>query len=317
MAKNVVGEHEIKKFWNDLSNYQMIGEHAARDWGSMAEDWNKFVAEREKSNGNNVIKYYRKHPHMLEAFFLSGGKNLNIKATLQPHLSSIESLMREHRNPVDAPITAVSAPCPPATHGPNSSDVDNRDLRNMVPVVPLQMSSTSTLTSQISGPLLIPGQIEQSVANNSLKKRTLERAPQLCSLCGHYRLHNKTHNDKHNGICTVPKELYSSDTSLNSWCPCLECTIGAESVGYSKPIFNEKEKRSWKTCIKCGHYKDYGSYQDKHLNNRCDVPEETEVNNRIRYHGYCACESCMAAAALEGQEKPGKLRKAYKKNINT
>lgn len=90
MAKKIAGAHEIKKFWDEHNEYRSIGEHGVRDWSLMAEAWNTFVAKREKASQNDVIKYYRKHPHMLESYFESGRKNNNICATLQPHLKYIE-----------------------------------------------------------------------------------------------------------------------------------------------------------------------------------------------------------------------------------
>ena len=133
MAKKIAGEHEKTKFWDEYKKYQSAGEHGIRDWTSMAIAWNIFVAEREKMKENDVVKYYRKHAHMLESFFDSGGKSNNIKATLQPHLRSIERLTKDLRVTVSEPTTALNAPCPNATHGPNSTDSDSADFSNMVP----------------------------------------------------------------------------------------------------------------------------------------------------------------------------------------
>lgn len=96
-----------------------------RDWSSMAEAWNIFVARRKKANQNDVLKYYRKHAHMLVSFSESGGKSNNIKVRLQPHLKNIENLIEEHRFFSSAPMTGVTAPGPLATHVPNATSLEN------------------------------------------------------------------------------------------------------------------------------------------------------------------------------------------------
>ena len=157
MAKKIAGEHENKKFWQEYKNYQSIGQHGIRDWSSMATAWNFFVCERERKNENEVVKYYRKQGHMLEAFFDSGGKSNNIKATLQPHTRNIDSLMKEHRTPVVGPSTSLNAFGPNATHGPNSNAIQSNDFSQMVPLVPLHMSYATILTDQKMVPSYIPG----------------------------------------------------------------------------------------------------------------------------------------------------------------
>lgn len=312
MAKKIAGEHEKTKFWDEYKSYQSTGEHGIRDWSSMAIAWNMFVAEREKRKENDVVKYYRKHAHMLESFFDSGGKSNNIKATLQPHLRSIERLTTEHRTTVSEPTTALNAPGPNATHGPNSTPSDNADYSNMVPMVPLHMSYAKVLTNQKSGPLIYPGQLQQTLTQN-VKKRQLDRAPQLCSICGHYRQHNNIHNEKHgmnHGVkCNVHVDAYSEDRSHNGWCPCQECSEGAEKVGYSKPEIVVKHNRALKTCKKCGHYKDYGHYSTHHSNTDCRVLEEDKIVDK--YKGHCSCDHCIATLLNTGKDKHTKLRKIY------
>jgi hypothetical protein len=78
----------------------------------MAEAWNTFAAKREKASQNDVIKYYREHPYMLESYFESGRKNNNTCATLQPHLKNIENLSKEHRLAGAAPMPHDSTKCP-------------------------------------------------------------------------------------------------------------------------------------------------------------------------------------------------------------
>jgi hypothetical protein len=301
MAKKIKGEHEIQRFMNDIP--PLIDGHGSRDWGSMAMKWNEFVAEREKLGNNTVIKFYRKQPHMLESFFGSSEKSLNIKATVQQYQLAIDSLTTIHRTPVDNPVTDKSAPRPAPSHGPDSIIAENRDFSNMTSVLPLQMIHVSALTSQSSGPLIIPGQVNQ--VNKKDLKRIRERAPQICCTCGHYRSHNKKHDINHNGTCTVSKEMHSTDRSLSGWCDCLECATGAASVGHCKPVIVEKEKRSWKTCGTCGHYKDHGSHKD-----RCNIPNADE-GSRILYVGWCVCEICLTLADLNDYTKPVKLRKIY------
>ena len=169
MAKKIAGEHEKKKFWEEYKNYQSIGEYGIRDWSSMATAWNLFVCERERRKENDVVKYYRKQGHMLGAFFDSGGKSNNIKATLQPHIRSIDNLIKEHRTPVIAPSTSFDALSPKATHGPSSGAIQNNDFSQMVPFVPLHMSYATILTDQKSGPIIYPGQLEQAQEKNGKK----------------------------------------------------------------------------------------------------------------------------------------------------
>ena len=137
MAKKIAGEHEKNKFWEEYKNYQSIGEYGMRDWSSMATAWNLLVCEREKRKDNDDVKYYRKQGHMLEAFFDSGGKSNNIKATLQPHTRSIGNLIKEHRTLVIAPSTSLDALGPKATHGPSSDVIQNNNFSQMVPFVQL------------------------------------------------------------------------------------------------------------------------------------------------------------------------------------
>jgi hypothetical protein len=312
MAKKISGEHEKKKFWDEYKKFQAIGEHGIRDWSLMAEAWNIFVATREEANENEVIKYYRKHAHMLESFFESGGKSNNIKATLQPHQINLECLSKELRSAVSAPGTALSALGPPATHGPNSILSLNTDFSQMVPYVPMHMRNASILTSQKSGPLVYPGQLQQASVQTS-KKRILERAIQQCPLCGHYRQHNILYIDRHAGKCSVPKECYSSDRSLKGWCPCTECTAGAEGVGFTKPfVVDIGCKRALKTCKTCGHYRQVGYYSERHSLTECRVAQEN--HNEIKYVGHCDCEHCVATDLIQGTKKNTKLRRIY--NVN-
>jgi hypothetical protein len=276
-----------------------------RDWTSMAEAWNIFVARREKANQNDVLKFYRKHAHMLESFFESGGKSNNIKATLQPHLKNIENLIEEHRFPSSAPMTGVSAPGPLATHGPNATSLENRDFSHMVSSIPLHLSNAPVLTIQTNGPLIYPGQLQQTSGRNT-KKRSLDRAIQLCVTCGHYRQHNELYNDMHYGKCCVPENSYSDDRSVKGWCFCSQCCSGAEHVGYVKPVVVDISRRALKTCKVCGHYKHFGFYRDKHSKTECFVMGEPMTDI---YVGFCSCEHCMLTAVTKGKEKPTKLRK--------
>ena len=309
MAKKIAGEHEKKKFWEEYKNYQSIGEYGIRDWSSMATAWNLFVCERERRKENDVVKYYRKQGHMLGAFFDSGGKSNNIKATLQPHIRSIDNLIKEHRTPVIAPSTSFDALSPKATHGPNSGAIQNNDFSQMVPFVPLHMSYATILTDQKSGPIIYPGQLEQAQEKNG-KKRQLDRALQLCVTCGHFRQHNRIHNEKHVIKCAVLQDAYSIDRSIKGWCSCPECEEGAAKVGYMKPDVVVKSVRSLKTCKKCGHYKDYGYFSDNHSNTECSVLQEYHVIDK--YKGYCNCEKCISTALSKGKDKPPKLRKLYR-----
>lgn len=304
MTKMIKGEHEKTKFWNECSDFLSPG--SVHDWDAMAAQWNMFVGKREKDNENNVVKFYRKQGSMLEHYYEFGAKSNNIRATLQPHLTRILSLNAAHRAPVDAPLTALNAPGPLATHGPNSVTAENREFNNMVPVVPLNMSNATVLTSQTSGPLVYPGQ--QPLLCGS-KKRKLCRAPQVCATCGHYRHHNRTHNNNHQGSCAVGRDDYNSDRALQGWCPCVECMSCAENVGYAKPLLIEKIKiNSLRTCNKCGHYKDHGQYKGHHTKSECNV---NDLQIRIKYIGYCSCEKCDALASAMGQEKPAHPRKLY------
>jgi hypothetical protein len=186
---------------------------------------------------------------MLEAYMDLSGKSNKIKSTLQQHQRSIDSLTEEFRAPFFGPITSLDAPCPKATHGPSSDPLENTDFSNMVPLVPLHMSYATVLTNQKNGPLVYPGQLQQSFITND-KKRELDRdrAPQLCSTCGHYRQHNSIHNQKHVIKCAVREDLYSIDRSVKGWCSCSECMEGAKNVGYTKPALVVKQMRSLKTC---------------------------------------------------------------------
>jgi hypothetical protein len=309
MAKKIAGEHEKNKFWDEYNTYDSRGEHGVRDWSIMADAWNEFVAKREKTGQNEIIKYYRKHAHMLESFFESGAKSNNIKATLQPHMKSLEDLSKVHRVPVAPPITALSAPGPLATHGPNSiTTSNNKDHSNMVSSIPMPLSKAPVLTLQKNGPLIYPGQVQQ-FRGKKIKKRSLDRAPQLCTTCRHYRHHNSVHNKSHLLTCTVPSHLYNVDQS-KGWCPCSDCVEGAANVGYEKPIQSSVAtgKRALKTCTLCGHYKDYGFYQRQHVNKTCTV-EKREMRNK--YKGYCNCNHCEATAFSMGRDKPLKIRKIY------
>ena len=308
MAKKVAGEHEKKKFWDEYKRYHCICEHGTRDWSSMAEAWNSFVAGREKTGDNEVVKYYRKHAHMLETFFESGSKSNNITATLQPHLKAIENLIKDHRVPVASPTTSVNAPRPSAIYGPNAiSDINtNSDFSQIVPLIPLSMISAAVLTTQDCGPIVYPGQLQQTNVKNS-KKRALDRALQQCMICGHFRQHNLKFNDKHIGKCIVPESNYSTDRSLKGWCPCLECVAGAEIVGYCKPLPIIKEMRALKTCKICGHYKHAGHYKQDHSNTDCRVAHEDKCHDR--YQGYCPCDHCIETTLSSGREKVRKLRK--------
>lgn len=213
--------------------------------------------------------------------------------------------MQEHRKPVAAPTSAFSAPGPAPTHGPNSSAIENRAYSNMVPLIPLNMSNADVLAKQISGPIVYPGQ-DYQLSTQTMKKRKFDRAPQVCSICLHFRQHNDLFNDMHKSGCSVPEHLRNTDDSANGWCSCQDCANGAKSVGYSKPDQIIKAKRSLKTCNLCGHYKDHGFYKGSHLNNVCSLIEPPE---REKYKGYCSCLRCEEFAAAKGQQKPLKLRK--------
>jgi hypothetical protein len=314
MAKRVAGEHEKKKFWDEYKKFQSIGEHGTRDWTSMAEAWNSFVAGREKTGDNEVVKYYRKHAHMLETFFESGSKNNNITATLQPHLKEIECLMKDHRVPVSAPTTAINAPGPPANHGPNAISSANAtaDFSQMVPLIPLNMSSAAFLNIQDRGPIIYPGQLQQTNIKIT-KKRMLERALQQCIICGHFRQHNIVFNDKHIGKCTVTESDYSTDRSLKGWCPCRDCVTGADIVGYCKPIPIVKEIRALKTCKTCGHYKHAGHYKHDHTNTICKVTTENRCIER--HKGFCPCNNCLETVLSSDRFKVVKQRKLNEETI--
>jgi hypothetical protein len=301
MKKKIAGQHEKDKFWSEYQKYQTtVGK--STNWELFAEDWNLFVATRENANQNSILIYYRKEAHMLENFLESGKRNNNISATLQPHRTAIEGLTKELRAGVAAPLTSISAPGPSATHGPNSGN--NIDLSNMVPTIPLHMSNASILTSQISGPLIYPCQVQQC---NPLK-RTISRAPAVCSICGHYSQHNAIHNTSHGsgGVqCKVPENAHSPDKSLKGWCSCPECITGAESIDHRKP--DAKQKRGLKVCGTCGHYKDHGKFKQFHLDYKCQVPG---VHVKDKQQSYCSCEDCRATALLMGYEKLNKIRKS-------
>ena len=297
MAKKVAGEHEKSKFWADYNSYQSIGEYGNHDWNAMAVAWNKFVGEREVTNNNDVIKYYRKHPHMLENFLESCGKSNNIKATLQPYQKSLDNLTRVHRHPVDAPVTVTSASEPEPLFGPNSGISENRGHIHMVSTLPLHMSTANALQIQKQGPLIYPGQTPPVIVDVS-KKRTLDRAPQICSTCLHFRHHNILYKEMHYNRCVVPANFRSTENSVKGWCSCKECVEGAESVGYAKPANTNKSKRSLKTCTLCGHYKDHGYFKEIHMNKLCT---STAVPDKNRIKGYCFCEQCLMTAAAQSQ----------------
>ena len=212
------------------------------------------------------------------------------------------------KKPVDPPSTAKNAPGPLATHGPNCMISGNKDHSNMVPSIPMHMSNASVLTLQSSGPLIYPGQIQQFSRKHS-KKRSLDRAPQLCATCHHYRHHNAVHNKSHLLTCTVPPSEYNFNHS-KGWCPCPDCLEGAKAVGYEQPMETtaDKGKRALKTCTLCGHYKDYGLYKAQHVNKFCTVDKD-EVRNKFK--GYCNCDICEATALSMGRDKPLKIRKMY------
>ena len=137
----------------------------------------------------------------------------------------------------------------------------------------------------------------------------LDRALQLCSTCGHFRQHNRIHNEKNVIQCTVPEDAYSIDRFVKGWCSCPECEEGAEKVGYSRPEILLKTVRSLKTCEECGHYNDYGYFSENHSDTECDVPEEYYVIDK--YQGYFECKKCISTALSRGKDKPPKLRKLY------
>jgi hypothetical protein len=87
------------------------------------------------------------------------------------------------------------------------------------------------------------------------KKRQLDRALQICVICGHFRQHNRIHNLKHVSKCAVLEEAYRIDRSIKGWRSCPECEEGAAKVGYSKPDVVVKSVRSLKTCKKFGQLK--------------------------------------------------------------
>jgi hypothetical protein len=305
MALKVTGQHEKTKFWDECSRFQLIDEHEGRDWGAMAESWNEFVGEREMANQNDVLIFYRKQPQMLKTFFETGGKNNNIKATLQPHLKSLETLSKDHRATVAAPSTAKSITNPSATHGPKSIVTENKDYSKMVPVVPLNMRDASVLTSQLNGPINYPGQVQQSDMIEP-SKRKYERAPRICTNCGHYCQHNNLYNKLHDSKCGVPEGAYNSDRSIKHWCPCTECVAGALKISYPKPVVVEA-LRALKVCGTCGHYKTIGSFKVHHGISDCRVLVEERVKDI--YRGWCSCEKCIKLAADNGHMKPTNLRK--------
>lgn len=209
MAKAVTREHKKKKFWEDYDSDQSLCELGIRDFDRMAEEWNRFV-------GDHTLTYYRKKGHMLEQYFESDGVNNNIRATLQSHINNMDSLNRLHRTAVDCPITAMNALY---LHGPSSvANNGNRDYSTMVPVIPHNMNNAAIFMGQSSGPINFPGQQQQSNDVSNMKKRTLDRAIQMCVTCKHYKQHNLIHNEKHSlsGACTVPAHLYNTDTQKAS-----------------------------------------------------------------------------------------------------
>jgi hypothetical protein len=169
----------------------------------------------------------------------------------------------------------------------------------------MPLRNAPVLTLQKSGPLIYPGQTQQ-FRGEKIKIRSLDRAPQLCTTCRHYRHHNTVHNKSHLLTCTVPSHLCNLDQS-NGWCPCSDCVKGAENVGYEKPIQSvNKGKRALKTCTSCGHYKDCGFYQGQHVNKTCSV-EKGEMKNK--YRGCYNCNHCEGTAFSMGRDKPLKIRK--------
>ena len=220
----------------------------------------------------------------------------------------MDGLIKEHRTPVVGPGTSLDAFGPKATHGPNSDAIENNDFSQMVPLVPLHVSYATILTDQKNGPLIYPGQLEQTAAKNE-KNRPLDRAIQLCITCGHFRYYNRIHNEKHIIKCSVQENAYSIDRSIKGWCSCLECEEGAQKVGYSKPDVVVKNVRSSRKCKRCGHYKDYEYFSDSHSNTECNVLQEYYVIDK--YKGYCKCEKCISTALIKGKNKPQKLRKLY------
>jgi hypothetical protein len=73
---------------------------------------------------------------------------------------------------------------------------------HMVPLVPLHMSHATILRNQKSGPLVYPGQLQQSFKTND-KKRQLDRdrAPQLCSTRGHLPILYRSSRTAHLMTC--------------------------------------------------------------------------------------------------------------------
>ena len=66
----------------------------------------------------------------------------------------------------------------------------------MVAALPLHMSTANALQIQKQGPIIYPGQTPSIIVDGS-KKRTQDRAPQICSTCSHFRQHNILYNEMH------------------------------------------------------------------------------------------------------------------------
>ena len=100
---------------------------------------------------------------------------------------------------------------------------------HMVSTLPLNMSTANALQIQKQGPLIYPGQTPPVIVDVS-NKRTLDRAPQICSTCLHFRHHNILYKDMHYNRCVVPANLRSTENSVEGWCACKDCVEGAESL---------------------------------------------------------------------------------------
>ena len=159
------------------------------------------------------------------------------------------------------------------------------------------MTNALVLTSQGSGQIAYPGQLQRN--NESIsRKRVLDRAPQMCMTCGHYRQRNNIYNEKHVDKCTVPEFSYCKDRSVHVWCPCNECVAGADRVGYCRPLEVLKYTRAPKMCRICGHFKHIGHYKYKHTDRECKVDNTDRCIER--YKSYCSCEHCTETAELSG-----------------
>jgi hypothetical protein len=159
--------------------------------------------------------------------------------------------------------------------------------------------------------MIYPGQEQQSSKTKLVKRTIDDRAPQICSTCGHYRQLDTTYKDKHDiqGKCQVHEDAYSSSNnrSLKGWCSCSECVTAAESVSYCKPIISEP-LRGLSACTRCGHYRNVGHFKDQHEKNKCNVPA-SEIRG-IKYQGWCSCDRCVSLATERGYQQPLKLRKS-------